>query len=124
MATFTQQYTISAASRKYGNAAVTLTLSFDNESNTSTLTVDDNFIIGGQTSGYYSTDAPLANNKKDVNSIKFYSLNALSKLGTNHLYIYKKDELDFNKQTRFVCELTMLAATIKNEIYGWRKTLK
>jgi hypothetical protein len=28
-----------------------------------------------------------------------------------------------NKQTRFVCELTGVALTIKNDIYNWRKSL-
>lgn len=122
--TFTQQYTIVATSPKYGSANVTMTLSFDNETNTSIITFGDGFVCGGQTTGYNGNGAALATNKVDGNSIKLYSLKALTKLGTNHITLYKSDEQDLNKQTRFICDLTMLAITIKSDIYSWRKTLK
>lgn len=122
--TFTQQYTIVATSPKYGSANVTMTLSFDNETNTSIITFGDGFVCGGQTTGYNGNGAALATNKVDGNSIKLYSLKALTKLGTNHITLYKSDEQDLTKQTRFICDLTMLAITIKSDIYNWRKTLK
>lgn len=123
--TLTQQYEIIAVSPKYGNTTVSLTLSFDNENNTSTLTIGDGFVIGGQTSGYTSDGASLANSdKQDNKTIKLHSLKALTKLGTNHLYIFKEDEVERNKQTRFVCDLTLLSFSIKNDIYKWRKNLK
>ena len=122
--TFTQQYTAIAKSSKYGEAQVTLTLSFDNESNTSVITFGDGFIVGGQTTGYTGDGAAQVTNKTDGNSIKLYSLKALTKLGSNHITLYKSDEQDFNKQTRYICDLAMLAITIKNDIYNWRKILK
>ena len=121
--TFTQQYTAFAKSSKYGEAQVTLTLNFDNESNTSVITFGDGFIVGGQTTGYTGDGAAQVTNKTDGNAIKLYSLKALTKLGSNHITLYKSDEQDFNKQTRFICDLTMLAITIKNDIYNWRKSL-
>ena len=63
-------------------------------------------------------------NKTDGNSIKLYSLKAITKIGYNHITLYKSDEQDFNKQTRYICDLAMLAITIKNDIYNWRKILK
>lgn len=122
--TFTQQYTAIAKSSKYGEAQVTLTLSFDNESNTSVITFGDGFIVGGQTTGYTGDGAAQATSKTDGNIIKLYSLKALTKLGSNHITLYKSDEQELNKQTRFICDLTMLAITIKSDIYNWRKTLK
>ncbi|MBQ5693446.1 MAG: hypothetical protein IIV72_08340 [Alistipes sp.] len=123
MATMTKQYTVSAVSPKYGEATVTLTLEFNNENNTSVITVCEGFVMGGQTSGYTAEGMATATNKANGNSIRLYSLKALTKLGTNHLYIYKADEAEQNKQTRFICELTYIALTIKNDIYNWRKSL-
>lgn len=117
--TFTKQYTIIASSPKYGVATISITLSFDNESNTSVLTFDD-YQVGGQTSGY-TPEGAIANSKANNSTIKLYSLKALTKLGTNHIYIYKNDESEFNKQTRYVCDLTFLAITIKEDVYKWRK---
>lgn len=122
-ATMTKQYTVSATSPKYGEATVTLTLEFNNENNTSVITVGEGFTMGGQTSGYTVEGQAMANNQVKMNSIKLYSLKALTKLGTNHLYLYKDGETEQNKQTRFVCELTHLAMTIKDDIYKWRKSL-
>lgn len=31
---------------------------------------------------------------------------------------------EFTKQTRYICNLTMLAITIKSDIYNWRKSLR
>lgn len=121
--TFTQQYTAIARSSKYGEAQVTLTLNFNNESNTSVITFSDGFIVGGQTTGYTGDGAAQATSKSNGDSIKLYSLKALTKLGSNHITLYKSDEQDFNKQTRYICDLAMLAITIKNDIYNWRKTL-
>lgn len=123
MTTMTKQYTVSAVSPKYGEATVTLTLEFNNENNTSVITVCEGFVIGGQTSGYTAEGMATATSKANGNSIKLYSLKALTKLGTNHLYLYKDGETEQNKQTRFVCELTGVALTIKNDIYSWRKSL-
>lgn len=120
----TKQYIATATSSKYGDATIIFTLSFDNESNTSTLTVDDNFVMGGQSTGYTADGVQRANSVTNDKIIKLFSLKALTKLGTNHLYVYKKGEDVFNKQTRFVCDLTTLAITIKNDIYKWRKTLE
>lgn len=123
--TFNQQYTIAANSLKYGSANVTMALSFDNETNTSIITFGDGFIVGGQTTtGYTGEGYAQTTSKTDGNTIKFYSLKALTKLGTNHITLYKSDEQEPNKQTRFICDLTMLAITIKSDIYKWRKTLK
>lgn len=122
--TFNQQYTIVANSPKYGSANVTMTLSFNNEANTSIITFGDGFIVGGQTTGYTGTGVAQVTSKADANTIRLYSLKALTKLGTNHITLYKSDEQEFNKQTRYICDLTMLAITIKNDIYNWRKTLK
>lgn len=122
--TFTQQYTAIATSAKYGEAQVTLTLNFDNESNTSVITFGGDFIVAGQTTGYTGEGIAQANGKADGNSIKLYSLKALTKLGTNHITLYKSDECDFNKQTRYICNLTSLAISIKDDIYNWRKSLK
>lgn len=121
--TFTQQYTAFAKSSKYGEAQVTLTLNFDNESNTSVITFGDGFIVGGQTTGYTGDGVAQVTSKSNGSSIKLYSLKALTKLGSNHITLYKSDEQDFNKQTRFICDLTMFAITIKNDIYNWRKSL-
>lgn len=121
--TFAKQYTIYAESKKYGSATIALNLSFNNETNSSTLTIDGNFVMGGQTTGYTANGETMAANKATNKSIKLYSLNALTKLGTNHIYLYKDGEVDFNKQTRFVCDLTFFAMTIKNDIYNWRKSL-
>lgn len=121
--TFSQQYTAIARSSKYGEAQVTLTLNFDNESNTSVITFSDGFIVGGQTTGYTGKGAAQATSKNNGNTIKLYSLKALTKLGTNHIALYKSDEQEFNKQTRYICDLAMLAIIIKNDIYNWRKTL-
>lgn len=118
--TFTKQYTIEAVSPNYGVAQVTMTLNFENEHNTSIITFDG-FVVGGQTSGYTGEGTALATSKANNNTIKLYSLKALTKLGTNHIYLYKSTEVDFNKQTRYVCDLTMLAITIKSDIYNWRK---
>lgn len=122
--TFTQQYTAIAKSSKYGEAQVTLTLDFDNESNTSVITFGDGFIVGGQTTGYTGAGIAQVTSKSNGNSIKLYSLKALTKLGSNHITLYKSDEQDFNKQTRYICDLAMLAITIKSDIYNWRKSLK
>lgn len=122
--TFTQQYTAIARSSKYGEAQVTLTLNFDNESNTSVIAFGDGFIVGGQTTGYTGAGIAQATSKSNGNSIKLYSLKALTKLGSNHITLYKSDEQDFNKQTRYICDLAMLAITIKSDIYNWRLTLK
>ena len=122
--TFTQQYTVIAKSSKHGEAQVTLTLNFHNESNTSVITFGDSFIVGGQTTGYTGDGVAQVTNKSNGNSIKLYSLKALTKLGTNHITLYKSDEQNFNKQTRFICDLTMVAITVKSDIYNWRKTLK
>lgn len=121
--TFTNQYTITATSPKYGNATISITLAFDNESNTSTLTIGDGFVMGGQTTGYTDAGAAMATSKVDGNIMKFYSLKQLTKLGTNHLFVFKADETEYNKQTRYICDLTMLAITIKSDIYNWRKSL-
>lgn len=121
---FTKQYTAIATSSKHGEAQVTLTLNFDNESNTSIITFGDGFVVGGQTTGYNGAGAALANSKADHNTIKLYSLKALTKLGTDHIYLYKSEEQEFNKQTRYICNLTMLAITIKSDIYNWRKSLR
>lgn len=123
MTTMTKQYTVSAVSPKYGETTVTLTLEFNNENNTSVITVGEGFVMGGQTSGYTAEAQAMVNSQVQKNSIKLYSLKALTKLGTNHLYLYKSDEAEQNKQTRFVCELTGVALTIKNDIYNWRKSL-
>lgn len=122
--TFTQQYTAFAKSSKYGEAQVTLTLNFDNENNTSVITFSDGFIVGGQTTGYTGDGTAQATSKSNGNSIKLYSLKALTKLGSNHITLYKIDEQELNKQTRFICDLNMLAITIKSDIYNWRKSLK
>lgn len=122
--TFTQQYTAIARSSKYGEAQVTLTLNFENESNTSVITFSDGFIVGGQTTGYTGDGIAQTTSKSNGNSIKLYSLKALTKLGSNHITLYKSDEQDFNKHARYICDLAMLAITIKNDIYNWRKTLK
>jgi hypothetical protein len=123
MTTFTKEYTAIATSAKYGEAQVTLTLNFDNESNTSTLTIGDGFVMGGQTTGYTGEGVAMATSKADGNCVKFYSLKQLTKLGTNHLFVFKADETEFNKHTRYICDLTMLAITIKSDIYNWRKSL-
>lgn len=119
-----KQYTILGTSPKYGEATIELTLAFNNDDNTSTLTVNDDFVIAGQTTGYNAEGTPLANSGATRNSIKLYSLKALTKLGTNHIYLYREDETDSNKQTRYICDLTFVAMTIKEDIYEWRKTLK
>lgn len=122
--TFAKQYTIVANSAAYGAADVEMTINFNNEDNTSIITFGDGFVCGGQTSGYNADGAALATNKVDGNTIKLYSLKALTKLGTNHIVLYKSDEQNFNKQTRFTCDLAMVAISIKNDIYTWRKSLK
>jgi hypothetical protein len=122
--TFNKQYAIVANSPKYGSANVTMTLSFDNDTNTSIITFVDGFIVGGQTTGYTGEGVAQTTCKTDGNTIKLYSFKALTKLGTNHITLYKSDEQELNKQTRFICDLTMLAITIKSDIYNWRKTLK
>lgn len=124
MTTFTKEYTSIATSAKYGVAQVTLTLNFDNESNTSVINFGGDFRVGGQTTGYTAEGFAQANGKAEGNSIKLYSLKALTKLGTNHITLYKSDEQDFNKQTRYICNLTSLAISIKDDIYNWRKSLK
>lgn len=122
--TFTQQYTFVANSLKYGKVDVAMTINFDNESNTSIITFGDGFVVGGQTTGYNGAGAALANSTANNNTIKLYSISQLTKLGTNHITLYKSDEESFNKQTRFICDLTMVAITIKSDIYNWRKSLK
>lgn len=122
--TFNKQYTIVANSPKYGCANLAMTLSFDNDTNTSIITFGDGFIVGGQTTGYTGEGVAQTTSKTDGNTIKLYSLKALTKLGTNHITLYKSDEQELNKHTRFICDLTMLAITIKSDIYNWRKTLK
>ena len=124
MTTFTKEYTASATSARHGEAQVTLTLNFDNESNTSVITFGDGFIVGGQTTGYTGAGIAQANSNAEGNSIKLYSLRALTKLGTNLITLYKSGECDFNKQTRYICDLTSLALSIKRDIYSWRKSLK
>lgn len=119
----TKQYTVSAVSQNYGETTVTLTLEFNNENNTSVITVCDGFVMGGQTSGYTAEGSAMVNSQVQNTSIKLYSLKALTKLGTNHIYLYKADETEQNKQTRFVCELTGVALAIKNDVYNWRKSL-
>lgn len=121
--TFVKHYTIVANSAVYGTANVEMTITFDNESNTSVITFGEDFVCGGQTTGYNSNGAALATNKVNGNSIKLYSLKALTKLGTNHITLYKIDEQNFNQQTRFICDLTMVAITVKSDIYNWRKSL-
>jgi hypothetical protein len=100
-----------------------MTITFDNESNTSVITFGDGFFVGGQTTGYNGNGAALATNEVNGNSIKLYSLKALTKLGTNHITLYKSDEQNLNKHTRFICDLTIVAITIKSDIYNWRKSL-
>ena len=124
MTTFTKEYTAIATSSKYGEAQVTLTLNFDNESNTSVITFGDDFVVGGQTTGYTAAGITQVNSKADNNTLKLYSLKALTKLGTNHITLYKSDEQDLNKHTRYICDLTMMAISIKSDIYNWRKNLK
>lgn len=121
---FVKKYDIIASSQKYGEAAISLVLEFNNDGNTSILTIDEGFVIAGQTSGYTAEGTPMANNKAIRNTIKLYSLKALTKLGTNHIYLYREDETEFNKQTRYICDLTFVAMTIKEDIYNWRKSLK
>ena len=120
---FTKQYNVIATSPKYGDATVTITLEFNNENNTSVITVCDGFVMGGQTSGYTAEAQAMVNSQVQKNSIKLYSLKALTKLGTNHIYLYKADEDNFNKQTRYICDLTFMSITVKQDIYNWRKTL-
>ena len=122
--TFTQQYIIVANSAKYGKVDVTMTINFNNEDNTSVITFDEGYICGGQTTGYTGDGVALANSSANNNTIKLYSISQLTKLGTNHITLYKSDEVDFNKQTRFICDLTMVAITIKSDIYNWRKSLR
>ena len=119
----TKQYNVTATSPKYGDANLTITLEFDNEHNTSKLFVSEGFVMGGQTSGYTAAGAALATSKTENNCIRLYSLKALTKLGTNHIYLYRADEENFNKQTRYICDLTMMSITIKQDIYKWRKLL-
>lgn len=119
-----KQYTVSARSRKYGEATVTLTLEFNNDDNTSVITVGEGFTMGGQTSGYTAEGQAMADNQVKMKSIKLYSLKALTKLGSNHIFLYKDGESKKNRQTHFVCDLTHLATTIKGEIYRWRKSLQ
>lgn len=88
------------------------------------ITFGDGFVVGGQTTGYNDAGAALANSKADNNTIKLYSLKALTKFGTDHIYLYKSEEQEFNKQTRYICNLTMLAISIKSDIYNWRKSLR
>lgn len=121
---FEKKYDIIASSQKYGEIAITLVLEFNNCGNTSTLTIDGGFAIAGQTSGHTAEGTPMANSKATHNSIKLYGLKALTKLGTNHIYLYREDETEFNKQTRYICDLTFVAITIKEDIYNWRKSLK
>ena len=121
--TFNKEYTIVATSPKYGNATISIALAFDNESNTSTLTIGEGFVLGGQTTGYTGEGTAMATSKADGNCVKFYSLKQLTKLGTNHIFVFKADEAEFNKQTRYICDLTMLAITIKSDINTWRKSL-
>ena len=119
-----KEYAVRATSPKYGETTVTIILEFNNDNNTSVITIGEGFTMGGQTSGYTAEGQAMANNQVKMNSIKLYSLKALTKLGTNHLYLYKDGETEQNKQTRFVCELTHLAMTIKDDIYKWRKFIK
>ena len=118
MTTFTKEYTAIATSAKYGEAQVTLTLNFDNESNTSVITFGGEYIVAGQTTSYTGEGIAHTNSKAEGNSIKLYSLKALTKLGTNHIALYKSDECDFNKQTRYICNLTSLAISIKDDIFA------
>lgn len=124
MTTFTKKYTAIATSSKYGEAQVALTLNFDNEGNTSVITFGDDYVVEGQTTGYTAAGIAQVNSKADNNTLKLYSLKALTKLGTNHITLYKSDEQDLNKHTRYICDLTMIAITIKSDIYNWRKNLK
>lgn len=121
---FEKKYDIIASSQKYGETTIELTLAFNNDDNSSTLIVNDDFVVAGQTSGYTAEGTPMANSEATRNTIKLYSLKALTKLGTNHIYLYKADETDRNKQTRYICDLTFVAMTIKKDIYEWRKTIK
>lgn len=119
-----KKYDIIASSQSYGEATIELTLAFNDDDNTSTLTVNDDFVVAGQTTGYTAEGTPMANSEATRNSIKLYSLKALTKLGTNHIYLYRDGETEFNKQTRYICDLTFVAMTIKEDIYEWRKTIK
>lgn len=119
-----KKYDIIASSQRYGEATIELTLAFNDDDNTSTLTVNDDFVVAGQTTGYTAEGTPMANSEATRNSIKLYSLKALTKLGTNHIYLYRDGETEFNKQTRYICDLTFVAMTIKEDIYEWRKTIK
>lgn len=120
--TFVKEYSVKASSINYGEKDITIKFIFDNNSNTSTLKVCGGFVIGGQTSGYMPNGVATANSEIRGNELKVNSLNALTKLGTNHLFVYLDGETEFNKKTRFTVDLTFFAITIKSEIYQWRKS--
>ena len=120
---FTKVITTVATSPKYGDVSLSLNFEFNNETNTSTLTLPDGYTFGSQISGYLSDGQPLAISKVDDRYAKFYSLKALTKLGTNHLFVFKVEEKEQNKKTRFILNLSFFSATIKQDICEWRKTL-
>lgn len=120
--TFVKEFSVKASSIKYGEKDVTITLTFDNNSNTSTLTVGGGFVFGGQTRGCMSNGVATANSEIRRNELKVYSLKALTKFGTNHLFVYLDGETEFNKKTRFIVDMSFFAITIKSEIYQWRKS--
>ena len=113
---------VHATSPKYGDLSLLFNFVFDNESNCSTLQLPDGYIFGGQTSGCTSDGVRLASSMAYNSKMKLYSLNALTKLGAQHCIFYKVGD-EQNKKTRFVCDLSFFAATIKNDIWQWRKTL-